>query len=239
MDLTMDFKPLERTKLAQDISSSIMEMINNGQLLPKQKLPTENELATAFHVSRNVVRESLKTLELLGIVEAKVAKGTYITANVKENMAQYEFWEILQKHSQMKDLYEVRLSLEPELAYYAAKRRTEEDLQKMREFLSGITKSSEFNDYASFFDMTYAFHFLIARASQNRIMEKLLVTIYGQIKLEDIVKFAIEKSIYTNQVGHEKIFSAIENQQADKAKKLMFDHIYPVYAFLQKCSEEN
>ena len=230
----MEIKPVERSRLAQSISASLLEMIKSNQLSPGQKIPTEIELAAAFDVSRNVIRESLKTLEILGLLESKVAKGTFVTANAHENLAQFEFWEILQNNAQIKELVEVRLTIEPELAYYAAKRRSEQDLQNMRDFLSGKIDVSKYNTYGDYFEYTYAFHLLVAQAAKNEIMEKFLSAIYGQIKQTETIHFIVEKSIFSNQVGHEKILNAIEKGQCDKAKRLMFDHIYPVYAFLQK-----
>lgn len=229
--LIMEIKPLERSKLAQSVSSYILNMVKNGELVPMQKIPTEMELAEAFHVSRNVVREGLKTLESLGILESKVAKGTFINANARENLVQYEFWEVLQKNAHIKDLVEVRLSLEPELAYYAARRHTEEDLKDMQRFLYNMSDLETWSSCDNCLEATYDFHLLIAKASKNEVMYKFLRMVYAQIKQGDAQKFSIEKKIYSNQIGHEKIYEAIECGDCKHAKKLMFDHIYPIYTF--------
>ena len=227
----MNIKPIERSKLARTVSDSLLEMVKSGDLKPGERIPTEMKLAEAYNVSRNVIRESLKTLEILGIFESKVAKGTFVHENAKENLSQYEFWTVLQNNTHMKELTEVRLSLEPELAYYAAKRRTEKDLEEMRSFLKEAADIDSMPDYRQYFDRTYMFHIMVANASQNTIMAGFLDMVYGQIKQDDVSQFSIEKKIFKNQVGHDKIFEAIEKQQSNKAKKLMFDHIYPVYAF--------
>ncbi|MBR5230206.1 MAG: FadR family transcriptional regulator [Firmicutes bacterium] len=79
----MIIQPIEKNKLSHQITESLLGMITDGTLVPGQKLPTEMELATSYNVSRNVIRESLKTLELLGIVESKTSRGTFILDNVE------------------------------------------------------------------------------------------------------------------------------------------------------------
>ena len=227
-------KPIEKVKLAQEILNSVIDMIKTDQWKECEKIPTEMELAIAFNVSRNVVREAIKTLEALGVLESKVAKGTFVPKGAKENVAQYEFWNILRENTDIQNLMEIRIIIEPELAYYAAKRRTEKDLEDMRNFINGIIDENMYETYSQYFEYTYLFHLMIARASKNKLLENFLNTVYNQIKQVEALEFIIEKRIYNNQIGHQKIFEAIEEGNAKKAKKLMFDHIYPVYAFFKE-----
>lgn len=227
----MVIQPVEKTKLSQKITRTFLEKLSDGELKPGQKLPTEMELASSFNVSRNVVRESLKTLELLGIAESKPAKGTFITSNADENLFQYEFWSTLKHNTCILELFEARLAVEPELAYLAALRRTDEDLNKMREFLDGKT-SAEYDSYSDFFDSTYTFHLLVAKASKNNIMENFLKNIYSQIKQQDVLQFSVDHSISKNQSSHEKILQQIRQRQPEKAKALMLEHILLVYKCL-------
>lgn len=230
----MEIKPIEKTKLAKKISNTILEMIRNNEWKPGSKIPTETELAAAFAVSRNVIREAVKTLETLGILESKVAKGTFVTLNAKENMVQFEFWNILSQNTHIKDLFEIRLIIEPEMAYYAAIRANEQEINGIKDFLNGKNESKCYENYGEYFESTYNFHVMVAKCAKNEILEKFLETIFEQIKQAEVMTFIVEKHIYTNQVGHMNILNAIEEKNPKKAKKLMFDHIYPVYAFFQE-----
>ena len=229
----MIIQPIEKNKLSYQITESLLGMITNHTLLPGQKLPTEMELAASYNVSRNVVRESLKTLELLGITESKTSRGTFITANAIENLYQYEFWSTLKSNVDIVQLFEARIALEPEIAYLAALKRTDEDLKNMRDFLDNKI-SADYNTYGEYLDDTYVFHFLVARASKNKIMETFLKTLHNHIKNPDALKFSVEHSIGKNKASHEKIYQAIANQQPAKAKALMFEHILPVYRYMNE-----
>lgn len=229
----MIIQPIEKNKLSHQITESLLGMITNHTLIPGQKLPTEMELAASYNVSRNVVRESLKTLELLGITESKTSRGTFITANAIENLYQYEFWSTLKSNVDIVQLFEARLALEPELAYLAALKRTDEDLKNMRDFLDNKI-TADYNTYGEYFDDTYMFHFLVAKASKNQIMETFLKTIHKHIKEPEALQFSVDHSIGKNKASHEKIYQAILQQQAPKAKSLMFEHILPVYRFLNE-----
>ena len=123
--------------------------------------------------------------------------------------------------------------IEPDLAYYAALRRKDEELKEISDFLDGKMDRQQYENYSKYFESTYIFHLMVAKAAKNEIMEKFLGTIFEQIKQADALSFIVEKHIYTNQVGHRNILKAIEEKDAEKAKQLMYEHIYPVYAFFQ------
>src|SRR5690606_37378143 len=121
------FRDVGRTLLYESVVKQIIEAVRRGDLRPGMKLPPERELVQQFGVSRHSLREALKTLASQGILEIRPNSGTYIAGGAKHAFAVNSLSSILRK-SDHPGLLEVRKVLEVEIARYAARRATPENL---------------------------------------------------------------------------------------------------------------
>ena len=162
--------------LADSIAQRITEMIEvDGRFAVGDKLPNENDLAQELGVSRSTLREAVKILTTSGILEIKRGKGTFVTANTIINSG--DFGDIA---SGLDDLFEMRLMFEPDCAYYAAERATDEEIEIIckygeaveKKILSGEDRTAE----------EQKFHESIANATHNSFVKQFMPIIFNAIK---------------------------------------------------------
>ena len=115
-------------KLSERVATEILEMITlQKRFSPGDKIPTENELCAELGVSRTTVREAIQKLTAQNILEVHRGKGTYVTDST-QTLSSDIFSTLSYTGMRLKDLYEIRLIFEPQAAYYAAQRATDEEL---------------------------------------------------------------------------------------------------------------
>jgi GntR family transcriptional regulator, transcriptional repressor for pyruvate dehydrogenase complex len=208
--------PITRSRLHEEIVTIIQKQIMSGAVAPGDKLPTERELAEKFNVNRATVREALRKLENLDLVEIRHGDGLYaknylesgnldlIKAAFNLNGGSEEiFFNIL----------EARLYLVPQFAYAAAQRRTDTDL----EALKNMVNRTDLN----MLEKDISVHQLIARSTHN-----LLCTV-GLNFFNEIFRdfghlyFDNEKNVERSNKFHQDIYEAIKNQKPEEARRIM------------------
>ena len=130
-------EPIRRSRLYQGIVEQIEGLLERGDLRPGDQLPPERQLAEQFQVSRASVREALRALELLGIVETRAGGGTFVRRTVPEDLARPLSNLIARGHT-LTDVIEVRGLIEPAIAASAAKRIRPDELAELRGILKLI-----------------------------------------------------------------------------------------------------
>lgn len=200
--------------------------IMSGELKEGDTIPSERELAAQFGVSRVPVREALRILEYIGIVSnttdgMTVQKVDIQLLNPKANFASEITMETLE------NLFEVRIFLESAAAYYAAKRRTEEDIrlmhQSIQQMLSALDDPDQ--DGEAMIKASHDFHFHVIHAAHNPVLDNMYKNLY------DLLEVSKQFTIHSNQVSsstlmdHEAILYKIESGNADEASKYMKFHL--------------
>ena len=119
------------SRLSDRIADSILSMITVEQrFLPGSKLPNENILSEELNVSRTTLREAIRILATGGILEIRRGRGTFVRKDFEPGRME-GMSSLTSAKVKIRDLYEMRLIFEPEAAYYAAQRATEEELQRI------------------------------------------------------------------------------------------------------------
>ena len=167
------------SRLSDRIADSILSMIVvEKRFLPGDKLPNENILSQELNVSRTTLREAIRILVTEGILEIQRGKGTFVREDFKS--ANPEGLSALSSAKvKAKDLYEMRLIFEPEAAYYAALRATDEEIQRILTLGAEIEKRIRQKEDRT--QVEQAFHKSIARATHNEFMNQLMPVIYEGI----------------------------------------------------------
>ena len=232
---------MQQTRLYQNIVNKIQEDIKNGVYQIGSKLPPERDLAQQLGVSRTSVREAIIALEVWGIVEVKLGSGVYVLKNqqdIAEPQTEIDsnIHPLLLPHLKEQDIItpfevlEARLHIEPFLAELAAKNRSAEQLDEIKEaFLMNVRDNLDHsNDHIG----DRLFHIRIAEASQNNAYAFFLKYLLGQHYTE---LFNRMRTLYTpedmplrSQLEHQEILLAIQNQDPVAAKNAMKKHIQNV-----------
>jgi GntR family transcriptional repressor for pyruvate dehydrogenase complex len=198
-------------------------MVQNDDLKPGDRLPPERQLAIMFGVSRNSVREAIKSLEQYGVLISKPGAGTYIAENSQANLAMAMGDAFARERHRLDDIFELRLLLEPQIAHLAAQRITDKELQKMQSLISAYTKNMRDGLPVYFYDQ--AFHDAIAAATGNQSLTLLMDQMHELLResrdeaLQSPVRSA--KSLE----DHQKILEALSMRDPERAREAMTDHL--------------
>lgn len=152
-----------KTSLVDEVIAAMRGMLGKEAWSPGTKLPSEQELSRQLGVGRSTVREALRVLGHLGLVEARSGLGTYV---VDRGMP--EGLPLEQSPDALIQLYEFRRALEIPAARSAAERRTPEQLARIKASWRDCELAVERNSADEFARLDYAFHFAIVQASQNQ-----------------------------------------------------------------------
>jgi GntR family transcriptional repressor for pyruvate dehydrogenase complex len=211
-----------REPISNEVAQVLVRHLLGGSYQPGQRLPSERALAESLGVGRSVVREALKSLTLLGLVEVRQGDGTFLQSS-GSNLLPISFeWGLLLDEHQLLDIIEARTELEVVLAGFAAERRSEQDVQELGELLRGMRDAQ---DTTAFVTADVAFHLCVARAAQNSILEQMLVSIQSLLR-SWITR--VREAIADNAPSyhdHLPIVAAIEEGDVAAARTAMRNHL--------------
>jgi GntR family transcriptional repressor for pyruvate dehydrogenase complex len=213
------FEPASKTeKISYHIIEQIRDAVLSGQFKPGDKLASENELISQFEVSKATMREALRVLEVMGLVEIRkgVGGGVFI-AEVEMKTTINSIINFLHfKSVSIKDITMLRYLLEPSVAQIAASKITEEDIQKLEDIIGEQTIDSQAEVLRGI-----SFHRYLARMTQHPILilimdfiDNLLRDIKSQLKLDADFYEKVRQS-------HRRILECLTNKDGVGARREM------------------
>ncbi len=224
------FTKNEHKELHNVIIANIRDLINNKNLEPGDKLPSERMLSERFEVSRSNVREAIQKLEFYGILKSKPQSGTFV-ADIGQVAMNGMMDDILGlEDPDFKSLVETRILLELKTVRLAAKRRTDDDLKSMELALDAFKEKVLNNEDAVQEDLL--FHLAIAQACGNSTINRMMLIITPEI-INNFEKYHVcDKNQSEKRLKeHQDIFDAIKEQNTQKAKQMMKNHFVELYKY--------
>mgnify|MGYP000147276579 CR=1 FL=1 len=233
----MEFSKISNRKIYEMIAEQIKQQVIEKKLLPGEKLPSTKEFAESFQVGRSTVREALSALKAMGLVESRQGEGSYVRSILPTDVTMPDFDALLMSRGTILELIEARKSLEVSNSAIAAEKRTEEDLvcfQQILETMHGNLGNENQGEKADL-----AFHQLLAKATHNSIMVRLLETISSQMemaisetrRLQMYSNHSVSTQLYQE---HKEIFEAIQAKDPILAQEKMKQHLFHVERVLVK-----
>lgn len=220
------FRNLKRPEpLHQTIASQILDEITHGRLVPGDRLPSEHELAGAFDVSRNIVREAIACLRADGVIESRQGAGAFVLAP-KDRQAIRIQASALDDQRKLLSLFELRGLLEIEAAGLAAKRRNRSELRAIGDALLRMKADKTMSDTGV--DADLEFHHHIAVASRNDYLVEFLDFVGQRIRqtiFDARASNARDEIVATTLSEHGVIHDAIAAGDAEAARTAMRLHI--------------
>ncbi|MBB1599597.1 FadR/GntR family transcriptional regulator [Variovorax sp. UMC13] len=221
-------RPRQRGRsLAHGLVEDLSEKIRSQLLRPGDKLPTESAIMQSFGVSRTVVREALSKLQAAGLVETHHGIGTFVLQPRAGSVFRLDAGDIATSVDVLAVL-ELRISLETESAGLAASRRTEEQLQVMRQALDDFERNVAVAGDTVAPD--FRFHLQIAQSTGNPyfadIMSHLGTTIIPRTRI-NAIRTLDRNGAYLSRVNreHEEIYAAIARRDPESARAAMRIHL--------------
>ena len=231
LNLKTDFEAVRRDKVYEGVAKQIERLILK-KLQPGDKLPSERDLAESLGVSRSSIRDAIRSLELMGMVEPRQGAGTIVRQISSDSLVHPLANARKRKEELVGELLDFRKMLEPSLAARAATRASPEELAEMEDILK--RQDEKLRNGESTIAEDTEFHYAIALASGNSVVRKVLDT------LMDLLRDSRERSLQVDGrpqkslAGHRKILAALNRHDADAAKLAMRHHIEDVEKMLLK-----
>ncbi len=219
----LKFTQIEHENISDAIVRQMIDRIGRGIYKPGDKLPSERTLMKKFGVGRSSLREALRALSIMGLLDIRPGQGTFVKEISARLIIQGNILAPLVNSDIAEKLLEARLILEPEIAFLAAKRRTMSDLKELKEIWHEYNESLKKGEHA--YAIGVGFHLMVARSSHNAVFVRFMESIFNILYAWG-AETSWNRSFSDWQIrSHESILNAIELMDSDLAKKCMREHI--------------
>jgi GntR family transcriptional repressor for pyruvate dehydrogenase complex len=212
-----------RTKVYEQVAQQLQRMIRDGLVKPGEKLPPERELAEMLQVSRGSLRDAIRTLELMGLVEPRQGEGTVVCDPSAKSLINPLATVLLRQRELVGDLLEFRRMIEPTLAGRAARNASADELAYMEEILRRQKEKVDRGELA--IDEDSEFHYAIAQAAKNSVVLKVLDAFMDLLRETRERSLQLEGRLQKSFAGHRRVLDAIRKHDAPAAEEAMRRHI--------------
>jgi GntR family transcriptional repressor for pyruvate dehydrogenase complex len=222
----MIFRPIKSTKVYEQVIEQIKNMIIDGTLKKGDRLPSERELVENLEVSRTSVREAIRALQIMGLIECRQGEGNFIRQNFENTLLEPISIMFMLQESNPEEVLEVRKIIEIETVALAVNKITSEQLDDLKKISDSfkVCKDEEKN-----VKYDKEFHYKIAKASGNLLIINILnamSSIMDSFLKDARKKILIDENnltVLANQ--HECIYEAIKSKDEARASLEMKKHL--------------
>ncbi|MDP1990636.1 MAG: FadR/GntR family transcriptional regulator [Syntrophales bacterium] len=224
-------KPVEKKKAYEDIAQQIRTLIEEGTLKRKDHLPSERDLSETFQVSRTTVREAIRTLESMKLLQCRQGNGTYVIASSEEALIQPLAAALFNVKDDIRDVFYIRKIIEPHVAELAAENATPLKIEEMERILQ--QQEVCIGRGESVLETDSLFHRLLVEATTNHVLERLSVVLMNLLK-QTYEKYLTadgnDERAKRSLEGHHRVLSAVKKGDGEAARKSMLQHIEDIEA---------
>jgi GntR family transcriptional repressor for pyruvate dehydrogenase complex len=215
--------PVTRTTLTADICRQMVTHLIRGVWDEGEKIPAERDLCQQLGVGRASLREALKALEIMGMIETRLGDGTYVCRR-SEFFSRPLLWAIVSgSQVNARELIEARILIEVELAGLAAERADADDVKRLSELLDRMMKAKK--NPREFVQADVDFHLEIARAASNSILMNALQLIRNLLQRWILSAVAIKGVPEKACAQHKRLLDTIKSGDDVAARKQMRKHL--------------
>jgi GntR family transcriptional regulator, transcriptional repressor for pyruvate dehydrogenase complex len=218
-------KPETSRKIYESIIDSIKSDIIAGKLHTGEKLPPERELAKQFGVSRTSIREALRTLEILGVIESVQGSGNFIAGNFEKSLTESMSMMFLLQHIDNLQVSQLREALETKAALLAVDNITKEQIEHLEKIVKEMSITTDEDKNVA---LDRELHYTIAAASKNIIIMQILnilseiISLYIKDRRREILSNS--RNVPRLQIIHEEIINGIKNRDPHATYQAVRSH---------------
>lgn len=200
------FDIIENKKISQKVIEQIQNMIMDGRLKAGDQLPPERQLTEQFQIGRPALREALKALEVLGLVECRHGLGNFIVDKVEDNFYKPLSLSFKLSGGDSQEILELRYLLETFAVRIAAKQASEEDVQALRELLQRMMDAPTHQEKSKY---DKAIHYQIVSLCKNSLISHTYENV--SYLLESFISQTVDLSYYSEGDSVESIYEEHKN----------------------------
>ena len=214
--------PIRAEYLTENVVRQLKSSILRGAIKPGERLPPERELASILGISRGSLRQALKALQVMGVLDVVHGSGAYLSDAAEAILRDPADLLIPLRGHSFAEMYEARRALESESAACAALRASEDDIRKMRLVIDAMRSSAMTT--RRFVDKDKDLHRHIALASGNSVFVWFIDLLQKVLAKGQLTHARTERMHIIND-EHERIVNAIETRDPITARDEMLAHL--------------
>jgi len=224
----MDISPIQKASATTQVFQALYEGIATGRFQRGQKLPSQEELARQFGVSRNTLREAINQLTAMGLLSSQQGVGTLVEPPDPGSYLSQLSGHLLLDALSVREFVEARICIERNAVRLAVARAGPQDVDRLRAILEKQGRAMQRRHIGEFTRQDAAFHLELTRLCGNRVLLKFLETIHDMLQrfIGEVAELpgAIEGALEF----HALVTEAIAKKDADRAEQEMVRHLFDV-----------
>jgi GntR family transcriptional repressor for pyruvate dehydrogenase complex len=231
--LTAVFGPLDdKESRSRAVVQQFVALLKDKSLKPGDRLPTERELAATMGVSRASLREGLRALTMLGVVEQRQGSGTYLSKGLEGLPLEPYLMQLVMNRGRLADFMELRRIVEPEVAYLATERLDDAGRKILEKAWTRYEKAAVSADGKGKRGVTAEaeagrrFHEALAKLTGNRALANLMESL-GEL-IEATGESILRHPEVSSFEAHRALYEAVRAGRCEEARKFMQDHLSEV-----------
>jgi GntR family transcriptional repressor for pyruvate dehydrogenase complex len=217
------FGTFKKSAISEDIVDSLLSLIRERELRPGDKLPAERELAAMMQVSRPSLREALRALAIMNMVEIRQGDGTYVSSLTPELLMSHLDFVFSLNDTEVLELFQARKVLEPGIVAMAAERITDPEVIALEECVRRSVALVD--DHRAFLEADVEVHELIARAAKNSVLARFMASISQLGKVSRSRTVELPGVTRQSVQDHSAIVAALKRRDPQAARLAMLHHL--------------
>ncbi len=214
-------KPIQGESVVQQIVKQLVEHIYTGKFSENQKLPSEFELMEQLNVGRNSLREAIKILEALGILEIRRGEGTYICTQNEPTVFDSIIYGIILESSSKEEIIELRQLFDQVILKLAVSRCTEEDIILLEANLEKMISNFGKLSYKELGKIDYEFHLLLIDSCKSAFLSRVVKGVYKMFEFSICENIRREENFANSNVNHRAILDCLKSKSVSKVENVI------------------
>lgn len=228
--------PIERTKLTASVFEQLLSYVVKGSWKPGDRIPPERDLCQQLGIARTSLREALKAMELVGMLDSRVGDGTFVCPR-SEFLSRPLLWAFTgSDHEELREIMEARTIIEENLAGLAAQRGSSEEIAEIGRAVQMMRDSIARGD--SILEADMAFHLAVSAAAQNGVLKNAVQLLRNLMRQWIRFKLLMPEVPETVLKRHVSIYRAIEARKPNAARNAMRFHLEETIKLVTQVVEE-
>lgn len=215
--------PVQRTKLTTSVFEQLLSHVVSGNWTPGERIPPERELCQQLGIARTSLREALKAMELIGMLDSRVGDGTFVCPR-SEFLSRPLLWAFTgTDQGELQEIMEARTIIEENLAGLAARRGSPEEIRDIGRAVQMMRDSISRGD--SILESDMAFHLAVSAAAQNGVLRNAVQLLRNLMRQWILYKLMIPDVPHAVLDRHVAIYRAIAARKPNAARSAMRRHM--------------
>ena len=228
----IELEAVRKERRYEQVAEQIQKLIAQGTLKPGDRLPPERELATRFGVARSSIRDAVRTLEVMGILEPRQGAGTVVRDLSADSLVVPLATVLVRKRELVSELLDVRRVLEPGLAARAAKNATVEEVLELEDILR--RQAVKLRRGEPSIEEDSEFHYVIGKAARNSVVLKVLDVLMDLLRESRARSLQAPGRPERSYAGHMRVLRAIKRRDPEAAEKAVRKHLEEIESIVMR-----